>query len=138
MKQSIRALTTLLIAACTCLNASGQPADLVVRNGTFWTVDDDKPRAEAVAVIDGRFVYVGSNAGVDAHVGPETEVIDLGGAFVVPGFYDNHVHFDQTGALLYGLNLLDVSDEAAFVERIRAVDERYAAGTWITGGDWSA
>ena len=115
-----------------------QPADLVARNGKLWTVDDDNPRAEALAVLDGRFVYVGSDAGVDAHIGPDTEVIDLDGAFVTPGFYDNHVHFESTGQLLYGLNLLDVSSEAAFVERIRAVDARYASGTWITGGDWSA
>ena len=80
----------------------------------------------------------GSNAGVAAHIGPDTEVIDLGGAFVTPGFYDNHVHFEGTGRLLYGLNLLDVSDEQNFVARIRDVDERYAPGTWITGGDWSA
>jgi len=118
--------------------AWAQNADLVVRNGTIWTVDDDNPGAEAFAVQDGRFVYVGSDAGVKQHIGPETEVIDVDGAFVTPGFYDNHVHFESTGQLLYGLNLLDVSDESGFVERIRAVDARYAPGTWITGGDWSA
>jgi predicted amidohydrolase YtcJ len=48
------------------------------------------------------------------------------------------VHFEGTGQLLYGLNLLDVSTEAAFITRIRDVHERYAPGTWITGGDWSA
>ena len=118
--------------------ASAQHADLVARNGKLWTVDDDNPMAEALAVLDGRFIYVGADAGVEQHIGPETEVIDLGGAFVTPGFYDNHVHFESTGQLLYGLNLLDVSDAAGFIERIRAVDARYAPGTWITGGDWSA
>ena len=113
-------------------------ADLVAKNGKLWTVDDDKPNAEALAVLDGRFIYVGDNAGVEQHIGPETEVVDLKGAFVTPGFYDNHVHFESTGRLLYGLNLLDVSDEANFVERIRDVDTRFAPGTWITGGDWSA
>ena len=48
------------------------------------------------------------------------------------------MHFESTGRLLYGLNLLDVSDESEFIKRIRAVDARYAPGTWITGGDWSA
>ena len=118
--------------------AQAQVADLVVHNGTIWTVDDDNPRAEAIASRNGRIVYVGSDAGVTRHIGEETEVVDLGGAFVTPGFYDNHVHFEGTGRLLYGLNLLDVSDEQNFVERIRAVDARYAPGTWIVGGDWSA
>ena len=57
---------------------------------------------------------------------------------MVPGFYDNHVHFESTGRLLYGLNLLDVSNENLFIDRIRDVHERYTQGTWIIGGDWSA
>jgi predicted amidohydrolase YtcJ len=132
---------TILIAVIGCASMSGafgQQADFVAKNGNFWTVDGVNPRAEAVAVLNARFIYVGSDAGVDKYIGANTEVIDLGGAFVTPGFYDNHVHFESTGRLLYGLNLLDVSDEASFVARIQEVDSRYAAGTWITGGDWSA
>jgi predicted amidohydrolase YtcJ len=128
--------SALLILAAPLTFA--EPADLVALDGKIWTVDDDNPSAEAIAVKDGRFVYVGANDGVEDFIGPDTEVVDLGGALVTPGFYDNHVHFESTGRLLHGLNLLDVSDEAGFVERIRAVDDRYAPGTWITGGDWSA
>ncbi len=117
---------------------AAQAADLVVKNGVIWTVDDDNPRASAIAIAGDRIVYVGNDDGVAEHIGDSTEVIDLQGRFVTPGFIDNHVHFESTGSLLYGLNLLDVSDEKTFVERIRAVDGRYAPGTWITGGDWSA
>jgi predicted amidohydrolase YtcJ len=115
-----------------------QQADLVLRNGVVWTVDASMPQAESVASIDDRIIYVGPDAGVEAHIGPTTRVIDLDGRLVVPGFNDNHVHFEDTGQLLYGLNLLDVSTASAFVARIRDVHERYAPGTWITGGDWSA
>jgi len=118
--------------------AVAQEAELVLKNGVIWTVDDTNPRAEAVASLRGRIIYVGSNAGVERHVGRGTQVIDLGGRLVTPGFYDNHVHFEGTGRLLYGLNLLDVSSEPAFTARIREVHERYSPGTWITGGDWSA
>ena len=118
--------------------AFSQEADLVVRNGVIWTVDDANPRAEAIAVRNGRIIFVGADEGVYQHIGADTDVLDLGGAFMIPGFYDNHVHFEGTGRLLYGLNLLDVSDEANFVARIRDVHERYAPGTWIIGGDWSA
>ena len=109
--------------------ALGQQADFVARNGVIWTVDEDNPRAETLASLNGRLIYVGADSGVAPHIGPDTEVIDLDGAFVTPGFYDNHVHFEGTGRLLYGLNLLDVSDEENFVARIRDVDARYAAGT---------
>ena len=120
------------------LPANGQDADLVLRNGVVWTVDDNNPRGEAIASLNDKIVYVGSDAGVEKYIGPGTRVVDLDGKLVMPGFNDNHVHFESTGMLLYGLNLLDVSDESGFVDRIRDVHERYAPGTWIVGGDWSA
>ena len=138
MKYPAKTGTAAVVCMLAMSSAYGQQADFVARNGNIWTVDEDNPRAEALASLNGRLIYVGSGEGISAHIGPDTEVIDLDGAFVTPGFYDNHVHFDSTGQLLYGLNLLDVSDEATFVERIRDVHERFAPGTWITGGDWSA
>lgn len=138
MKMTLKAGGILATLALTYSVASAQDADIVVTNGTIWTVDENNPRAEAIASRNGRIIFVGSNANAAKHIGAATEVVDLEGAFVTPGFYDNHVHFEGTGRLLYGLNLLDVSDEASFVERIRDVDQRYAPGTWIVGGDWSA
>jgi len=138
MKNYVRSLLTAIVCLLAAHASVAQYADLVARNGNIWTVDDDNPRATAVAALNGRFVYVGADAGVASLIGPETEVFDLDGAFVTPGFYDNHVHFEGTGRLLYGLNLLDVSDASTFARRIREVHERYSPGTWITGGDWSA
>ena len=117
---------------------SAQTADFVAYNGNIWTVDKANPTAEAIASYQGKFIYVGKDSGVQEYIGEGTEVLDLNGAFVVPGFYDNHVHFESTGRLLYGLNLLDVSNENLFIDRIRDVHERYTQGTWIIGGDWSA
>ena len=116
-----------------------QEADLVLTNGTIWTVDHANPTAEAVAVKDGKFIYVGSNRGVQKHIRKgATEVIDLKGLFVTPGFNDNHVHFEWTGRLVFGLNLLDVHEEKPFVQKVREVHDRFAPGVWITGGQWSA
>jgi len=138
----MKSFSKFLAGVATCLflmvSANAQEADLVLRNGVIWTVDDNNPEDEAIASRNDRIVYVGSNSGVEQLIGPNTRVVDLGGKLVTPGFNDNHVHFEGTGRLLYGLNLLDVSDEAGFVERIRDVDERYSPGTWIVGGDWSA
>ena len=131
-------IVTIVLALFAAAAAPAEDADLVLQGGFVWTVDDDNPRAEAVAVVRDRIVYVGAGAGAEQFIGAETRVIDLDGKLVVPGFNDNHVHFEGTGRLLYGLNLLDVSSERNFVARIREVHERYAPGTWITGGDWSA
>jgi len=135
-------LNKLAFGGVACLmlayTTHAQEADLVLRNGLVWTVDENNPRVEAIASLQDKIVYVGSNAGVEQYIGPATRVVDLAGKLVTPGFNDNHVHFESTGRLLYGLNLLDVSDESGFIERIRDVHQRYAPGTWITGGDWSA
>ena len=127
-------LATLLAAG----TAHAQPADLILTNGNVWTVDADKPRAQAVAARGDTIVFVGGNRGALRLRGPTTRVIDLKGRMLLPGFNDNHVHFDQTGRLLYGLNLLDVSNAKDFTQRIRQIHRRYPKGTWITGGDWSA
>jgi hypothetical protein len=95
-----------------------QEADLVLRNGTVWTVDESKPTAEAVAVKDGKFIYVGSDQDVVKYIREGvTEVIDLRGLFVTPGFNDNHVHFEWTGRIVFGLNLLDIHEEKKFVKK---------------------
>ena len=127
-----------VIAGFTADVSLAQDADLVLRNAVVWTVDENNPRAQAIASLRGEIIFVGSDVGVTEHIGSETRVIDAGGQLVIPGFNDNHVHFESTGQLLYGLNLLDVSDQAGFIARVREVHNRYAPGSWITGGDWSA
>lgn len=70
--------------------------DIVFLSGAFTTLDNTKPEVEAVAVRDGRFVAVGSNAEVRAHAGDATRVVDLGGRRVVPGLIDAHCHPVET------------------------------------------
>ena len=64
-------------------------ADQIIKNAKIFTSDKDRPMASALAVKDGRFVYVGDEAGLSAYEG---EVTDLGGKFVMPGIIDSHVH----------------------------------------------
>jgi len=103
-----------------------------------YTLDDERPAAEAVAVRGERIAVVGSNAQAEALVGPDTRVIDLDGAFVSPGFNDGHVHVESTGALIVGVNLLEVHEPEGFREEIARAAERLAPGSWITRGDWGA
>jgi hypothetical protein len=87
--------------------AAGGPADTVFTNGKIYTVDPRIPLAEAVAIRDGRFVAVGSSKEVERLAGERTRVIDLAGAFAMPGFVDAHIHPAQPylnqegGALLF-------------------------------------
>ncbi len=68
----------------------GDAADTVYTNGRIYTVDEAQPWVEAVAIKDGTFQVVGSNAEVEAVTGGSTEVVDLGGDFAMPGLIDIH------------------------------------------------
>lgn len=74
------------------------PADVVLKNGYVYTVDATQSVAQAVAVREGRIVYVGQDGGAQAYVGSQTRVIDLGGRMLMPGLVDGHIHPLQGGA----------------------------------------
>jgi predicted amidohydrolase YtcJ len=114
-----------------------QPADLILHNGIVWTVDKNNSTAQAVAIKDGKFVAVGSNTAVLGFRGPNTQVIDLKGQFVTPGFNDNHVHFASAAQFLE-FNIMNVSSQEQFVARVKEVTSRLAKGEWIVGGFWGA
>lgn len=78
--------------ADTTTTSSDDAADVVYTNGRIYTVNEAQPWAEAVAIKDGTFLIVGSNADVEAAIGEGTEVVDLGGGFAMPGIGDTHVH----------------------------------------------
>jgi predicted amidohydrolase YtcJ len=116
----------------------GQNADLIVTAGRVWTGDPDNPWAEAVAIRGDRILAVGSSTAMMALRSTHTRVIEHPGRFVTPGFIDNHTHFQSAGALLLGVNLLDVADEAGFVLRVREARDRLPVGSWLVDGQWGA
>jgi predicted amidohydrolase YtcJ len=133
------ALLLLLVSPLPLsLSLGAQSADLIVTGAHVWTGDSTVPWAEAVAVAGERILAVGPLAVVSRYRGPRTRVLDLPGRFVAPGFIDNHTHFQQAGALLLGVNLLDVADHGGLVRRVREARDRLPPGSWIVGGDWGA
>ena len=112
-------------------------ADLVLHNGVIWTVDSKNSTAQAVAIRDGKFMVVGSNEAALKLRGPKTQIIDLQGNFVTPGFNDNHVHFASAAQFLE-FNIMAVSTQEEFVARVREVIARLPKGEWIVGGFWGA
>ena len=125
----------MLTTICCLLLA--QSADILV-TGRIWTGDSSRPYAEAVAISGDRILAVGSPAELARVAGPSTRRLDLAGRFITPGFIDNHTHFGQAGALLLGVNLLDVADERALARRVREARDRMPKGAWLAGGDWGA
>lgn len=88
-------------AILACQAANAQPrgnADLVVYNAAIYTVDPKQPWARALAVREGRIIFVGSDEGAARHIGASTRVIDSRGHFIMPGFHDAHVHLSLTAS----------------------------------------
>ena len=134
----ISVLAILLSLSAVILAQRRDPADLILVNGRIYTLDAERPWAEAVAIRGDRIVAVGTTADLKAAAGQQTRTIDLKGAFASPGFNDAHVHIDSTGSLLVGVNLLQVHTAPALVEAMKGAASRLPKGSWITRGDWGA
>lgn len=111
-------------------------ADAVYTNGKIYTLDRKSSVVSAVAVLDGRFLTIGSVASVKSYIGPNTKVIDLAGAPVVPGLNDSHIHTVWAGEGAVRVQLLDVKTVADALARIKAFAATRKPGEWILGGTW--
>ncbi|TPG47116.1 amidohydrolase [Sphingomonas glacialis] len=108
--------------------------DVAYVNATVWTGERSNPLSDAIGLVGDRIVAVGA-AAVKAAIGRRTKVIDLKGAFVTPGFIDNHTHFMIGSATLSQPDLLSAPTIDDFAARLgKAAQAR--PGKWILGGSW--
>lgn len=138
MKAVLVVLSVLLfsLSPTTPLTSIPAPADLVLKNGNIYTVNEKQMHAEAVAVKGDRIVFVGSNAEVKRFQGPNTRVVDLHGATVVPGLTDAHHHLSGVGFREMTLNLEGVTSLEDFLAKVKARVDQAKPGEWVTGRGW--
>jgi len=131
----------IFLLAMSCLISfslamgQAQIADIVFTNGKIWTLDKVRPTAEAVAVLNGRILAVGSSSEMSKYIARPTTVIDLRGRRMLPGFIDDHTHFMSGGFQLQNVDLRFAKSKQEFARLIKERAEKYP-GRWITGGDW--
>jgi predicted amidohydrolase YtcJ len=94
------------------------------------------PRAQAFAVRNGRIIAIGSNDQIKGFQGPTTQVIDLGGHFVMPGFNDAHAHLASGGFEKLNVDLVGTKSLDEMKQRIAARAKTAAAGEWVVGRGW--
>lgn len=123
------------LAAAGC--APAQRADVVLFNGIVHTMDPGGgPGATAIAVAGGTIAYVGSDEGARALAGPSTEMVDLGGKTVVPGFVESHGHLLGLGHLRRRLELSGVRTYDEMVSMVAEAVKKAKPGEWIQGRGW--
>jgi predicted amidohydrolase YtcJ len=135
----MKILSILLSVLLLGLAAPQRPtvtADLVLLNGNIYTVNQKMPHAEAVAVKGDRIVFVGTNAAAKPYQGPNTRVVDLHGATVVPGMTDAHYHFLGVGQREMNLNLEGLTSLEDFLAKVKERVDKARPGEWITGRGW--
>jgi predicted amidohydrolase YtcJ len=125
-----------LALGCSPRSPTTDPADLIFRRGAVYTVDAARSWATAVAVRDGRIVYVGSDSLPPGLAGPATEVVDLQGKMLLPAFQDGHVHPISSGVDLGECTLDDLTTPSAIVDSIRNCARANRDRAWIRGGGW--
>lgn len=105
-------------------------------NGRVYTVDGQRSWAQAVAVQNNRFTAIGSVSDISAHIGPETEVVDLGGKMVLPGFIDSHAHVSCATNKTASLEMYHLESLAAYLDAVKKFAADHPEHAVIYGSGW--
>ncbi len=112
-------------------------ANTIYKNGKIYTVNDQQPWAESIAIKDGKFIAVGSNDDVNKLAGTGTEIIDLEGKFVMPGIFDLHVHPFATPLFnMINLDFSDPTDPDKMLSELKEFADANPDKKWIRAGSW--
>ena len=121
------------LGAFSLMPLEREEPELVLHNGNFWTVDPRAPRAQAVAISDGRFLAVGSNDEILGFATARSHKIDLGKKTVLPGFIDAHSHPAMSGRLHLRQVDCDLRSIKAIQSALRERAAKTPPGEWVLG-----
>jgi len=131
----------VLLAGCGAPSSdetTGETADRVFLNGAIYTVDAERSWAEAVAIRDGRIIFVGDNVGAARFIDDDTMVTELRQQMMLPGFHDSHIHILTEVMSDEECDLLRIPTVQEVAEKLKVCAEERGRGEhrWITGGGW--
>jgi predicted amidohydrolase YtcJ len=125
-------ISIFIITSCN----QQETADMVIFGGTIFTVNEEEPIVEAVVVKDGIILFAGKEAEAKTYIGKSTEVIDLQGKTMTPGFIEGHAHIMGIGYAELNLDLMEAKSFDEIIEKVRAAAENSKPGQWIVGRGW--
>ena len=127
---------TLVGVASGVQQPASVAADMVLLNGKIVTLEDPQPQVEALAVGGTRIAAIGTTAAMKRHIGQKTQVIDLQGRLVIPGFVEGHGHFSGVGLTQLNLNLMHARTWDEIVRMVEGAVKDAKPGQWIYGRGW--
>ena len=133
MKNLVFFLSLFLIS---CSQTEKTHADLILKNGRFFTADENYQQITAVAVSADTILALGSDNDILKYADDNTRIIDLDGAFAMPGFIEGHGHFLSLGESIQNLNLLHTTSWQQVVEMVESKVQSAQPGEWIEGRGW--
>lgn len=133
----IAALVLLIMASIASDSTLAQTADVIYTNAEIYTLDPERPWANAVAIQDDKIISVGSGEDVKKFVGKNTVVVDLQGRMVMPGIHDAHTHLEWAGIFMHHECALPFqASPKMIVETLKGCSVR-RPGNWLTAGLYS-
>ncbi|WP_291963681.1 amidohydrolase [Maribacter sp.] len=126
-------IISLLLCSCRTNNVK---ADLIITNANIWTGNSDLPKAEAMAIKADTILTIGLFDDIQKFKGSITEIKDVSGKFITPGFIDTHVHLLMGGNSLLNVALRDVDSKEEFINKIASFAKEIEPGQWIVEGNW--
>jgi predicted amidohydrolase YtcJ len=111
-------------------------ADLVILGGKIYTADEKAEIAEAVAITGDKIIFVGAEKDANKLIGDKTEVIDLEGKILTPGFIEGHGHIMGVGYNELELDLSDIKSYDEMVDVVKQAASKSMPGEWILGRGW--
>ncbi len=120
----------------SCQRKQAEQADLILLNTTIYTADPSGTIAEAVAVKGGKILQIGPNDEISKLTGDSTQVLDLSGAYVYPGFADGHAHMMGIGDNLINVDLMDAQNYEEVIARVKERAAVTPKGEWVLGRGW--
>src|SRR6266699_5007210 len=131
----MRAVAVILLFMSS-ITAGAETTETIFINGNIYTVNENQPSAQAIAVKNDRIIFVGGNAAGEKFRVGKTHIVDLAGKTVMPGFTDSHCHIFGIGEREMTLNLEGTNTREDFLAKVKERVAQTERDKWITGRGW--
>lgn len=135
MKIKILLSVIIIFGFMSCQNQQDS-ADLIIKGGIIYTVNENQPTVEAVAVKNNKIIFAGSEKEVKQYNSENTKQIDLEGKTMTPGFIEGHGHFMGLGYNELNVDLLQTKSFDEVIRKVKEAVDAAKPGEWITGRGW--